>query len=189
MKKSNITKLVSAGLLCAIGILIPMVSPFKIVIPPASFTFGSHVAIMIAMFISPSVAVAVALGTTVGFFMGSFPPVVVWRALTHVIFAVIGAIVLQKKPGILKSPLQYNVYCILISVIHAIGEVVAVSVMFFGKLLPEDYYNNGFAFAVLLLVGVGTIVHSMIDFWISIGVWKALRLSGSISPALSKSNK
>ena len=33
------------ALLTAIAILIPIVMPFKIVIPPASYTLGSHIAI------------------------------------------------------------------------------------------------------------------------------------------------
>ena len=33
------------ALLTAIAILIPLIMPFKIVIPPASYTLGSHVAI------------------------------------------------------------------------------------------------------------------------------------------------
>ncbi|COE04125.1 membrane protein [Streptococcus pneumoniae] len=40
------------ALLTAIAILIPIVMPFKIVIPPASYTLGSHIAIFIAMFLS-----------------------------------------------------------------------------------------------------------------------------------------
>ncbi len=44
-----------------------MVMP-KIMIPPASFTLASHVPLFIAMFFTPGVAVAVALGTTFGFF-------------------------------------------------------------------------------------------------------------------------
>ena len=52
---NNILKVVMAGLLCAVGIIIPMFSPLKIVIPPASFTVASHVAVFIAMFISLTV--------------------------------------------------------------------------------------------------------------------------------------
>ena len=55
---NTILKIVMAGLLTAVGILIPMISPLKIVIPPASFTVASHVAVFIAMFISPAVGIA-----------------------------------------------------------------------------------------------------------------------------------
>ena len=39
----------------------------KIVIGPASFTLASHVPLFVAMFFSPGMAIAVALGTTFGF--------------------------------------------------------------------------------------------------------------------------
>ena len=70
----SVQKLTTAALLIAIGIIIPMFSPLKILIEPASFTLASHVAVMLAMFISPGVAGAVAVGTTLGFFFGGFVP-------------------------------------------------------------------------------------------------------------------
>ena len=51
MKSKNINQLVLAGVLCGIGIVVPMLMP-KIVIGPMSFTLASHVAIFIAMFIA-----------------------------------------------------------------------------------------------------------------------------------------
>lgn len=65
---NNILKVVMAGLLCSSWHHIPMFSPLKIVIPPASFTVASQVAVFIAMFISPAVGISVALGTTLGIF-------------------------------------------------------------------------------------------------------------------------
>ena len=47
----RIQRMCVAALLCAIAILIPMISPVKIQLGPMSFTLGSHVAIFIAMFI------------------------------------------------------------------------------------------------------------------------------------------
>ena len=43
--------------------------PFKIVIPPASYTLGSHVAIFIAMFLSPWMAIFVIIASSLGFLM------------------------------------------------------------------------------------------------------------------------
>ena len=63
----KIKNMVTAGMLCAIGILIPMVSPIKITLDPASFTLASHVPVFMAMFISPVVGIFVAVGTTLGF--------------------------------------------------------------------------------------------------------------------------
>ena len=94
--------LVLASLLIAVGTVIPMLMP-KIIVGPMSFTLASHVAVMIAIFISPAVAIAVALGTTLGFFMAGFPFVVVMRALTHVIWAYLGAKYAQKNPQIFEN--------------------------------------------------------------------------------------
>ena len=83
-KSKSLYHLVLAGVLCAIGIIIPMFSPIKIRIDPMSFTLASHVAVFLAMFISPAVGAAVALGTTLGFFLGGFSLPIVLRALSHI---------------------------------------------------------------------------------------------------------
>lgn len=44
MEHKNIYQLVLAGVLCAIGLVVPMVMP-KVIIGPMSFTLGEHVAI------------------------------------------------------------------------------------------------------------------------------------------------
>ncbi|EJG74333.1 putative membrane protein [Streptococcus pneumoniae 2082170] len=74
------------ALLTAIAILIPIVMPFKIVIPPASYTLGSHIAIFIAMFLSPLMAVFVILASSFGFLMAGYPMVIVFRAFFPYIF-------------------------------------------------------------------------------------------------------
>ena len=77
--------LVLSGLLCAIGMVVPMFMP-KIVLGPMSFTLASHVAVFLAMFISPIMAVAVCIGTTLGFFMTT-PFIIALRAASHIVFA------------------------------------------------------------------------------------------------------
>ncbi|MGL5641117.1 MAG: hypothetical protein ACRDDM_02550, partial [Paraclostridium sp.] len=85
-RKSNTKSIVISALLCTLGIIIPMFSPIKLILEPASFTLASHVPIFIAMFISPSTAIFVTLGSTIGFLLGGFPIVIVFRALSHLIF-------------------------------------------------------------------------------------------------------
>ena len=170
--KQLVTSVVTA-LLIAIGIVIPMVVP-KIVIGPMSFTIASHVAIFIAMFISPPAAIAVALGTTVGFFFSGLPIVVVWRALSHIVFTVIGAFMLKKMPNMLMSARSYTLFSLCMAVIHAICEVIVVTFFYFGGSMSSKVYESGYFLSVVLLVGVGTIAHSMIDFQISVFVWKPL---------------
>jgi niacin transporter len=164
-----------AALLCAIGIIIPMFSPLKIVLEPASFTLGSHVAIFIAMFISPAVAVFVALGPTAGVFFGGFPIVIVMRAAPHVVFALIGALILQKRRDILDSAASAMFFSFVIAVIHAACEVAVVTPFYFGQTMSQGYYAKGFVTSVILLVGIGSVVHSMVDFIISLYIWKPLQ--------------
>lgn len=168
--------LVLASLLIAVGTVVPMLMP-KIIIGPMSFTLASHVAVMVAIFISPNVAIAVALGTTLGFFMAGFPFVVVMRALTHVIWAFIGAKYAQKNPQIFEQPFKTFQFNLMIALIHALSEMIIV--------IPF-YYGNGmdlqtFAYMVFGLVGLGTIIHSSIDFCITLPVWKALSQSKVIN--------
>ena len=96
MKSKNINQLVLAGVLCGIGIVVPMLMP-KIVIGPMSFTLASHVAIFIAMFISPKLAAVVCLGTTLGFFMTT--PVIIAEGCQPYLFCPAGGCADQKNAG------------------------------------------------------------------------------------------
>ena len=173
----NVTlyRLVMAALLCAVGIVIPIASPLKIVIPPASFTLASHVAIFIAMFISPATAFVVSLGTTLGFFLGGFPLPIVLRALSHVVFATAGAVFLKMRPDLLNHRGESIVFCTAVGLLHAAGEVLILLPLYFGGTLTAAVYESGFFRYIILLVGVGTLVHSSIDYLIAVLIWRALR--------------
>jgi niacin transporter len=173
-KETRLISMVIAALLCAIGIVIPMFAP-RIFLEPASFTLASHVPIFIALFISPPVALAVSIGTTLGFFFAGFPIVIVLRALSHVVFAMTGAEILKRNTNLLSSFGKTTGFGLLLAVIHAVCEVTVVTLFYFGSHMPTGYYSHGYLTSVLLLVGVGTIVHSMIDYGIAIAVWKPLR--------------
>ncbi|MEG2354042.1 MAG: hypothetical protein RSB70_05320 [Clostridium sp.] len=173
-RNSDIKKMVTAALLCAIGIVIPMFSPVKIILEPASFTLASHVSIFIAMFISPSTALFVAIGSAVGFLLGGFPIVIVLRALSHVFFAGFGALYLKKHRETLNSWGSATIFSLVIGIIHGVCEVLTVIPFYFGSSLTTAYYSNGFLKSVIILVGLGTIVHSMIDFVIAKYVWDAI---------------
>lgn len=171
--RNNATKLTITALLMAIAIIIPVIMPVKIVIGPASFTLASHVPIFIAMFFSPSIAVMVTLGATVGFFIGGFPIVIVLRALSQVLFAYVGAKILEKNQNeILGSFGKSQLFSLIVGLIHALGEVIVVSLFFFGFIGVTDT-SKGFFYTVFLLVGVGTLIHSLIDFLIAQYIWKA----------------
>ena len=166
MKTNSVKRLTISALLIAMGIIIPMVMP-RITIGPASFTLASHVPVFIAMFISPVVAIAVSLGTGFGFFL-SATPIIALRALSHLIFAVIGAEILINKEGkftLLNGKLQ--LFNVGIGVIHSAAELVVVSVFYTMGNLPGTYYTAGFMYSIFLLMGVGGLIHSLVDFSIA----------------------
>lgn len=179
MKNNSVKHLTISALLIGMGILIPMVMP-KIVIGPASFTLASHVPVFIAMFFSPLVAIAVVLGTTFGFFI-STTPIIALRAFSHLIFAVIGATYLQKHPELVlkdgKFSLtngRFQVFNFVIGIIHAAAEMLVVSAFYFMGNMPDTFYSQGYLYTVFLLMGIGGLIHSLVDFNIAYFVAGAL---------------
>lgn len=169
--KKTTQNLTITGLLTAIGIFIPMIMPFKVVIGPASFTLGSHVPVDMAMFRKPSTAAIVAIGTTIGFLIAGFPIVIVARALTHLIFATIGAYYLQKFPKTLVKTASRTIFSLWVNVLHGLGEVAIVYILTAtGVSAPSD----GFLYTLIVLIGIGTLVHGMVDFEISYQITKAI---------------
>lgn len=173
-QSKKIHTMVLSALLIAVGILIPIISPIKIILEPMSFTLASHVAIMVAMFVSPFVAVATAAGTTLGFLLYGFPMPVVIRALSHVVWAFVGAWYLKKHPETLNSLWKTVIFLLGVSCLHAVAEVLVAMPFYTGAA------NNDFIYMVFGLVGVGTLVHSAVDFIISVVVWKVLVKNRSI---------
>ena len=171
---TKLKKMIITIVLCAIGILIPMYSPVKYILVPASFTLGSHIALFLAMFISPVTALFVALGTTLGFYFGNFSSVIVFRALSHIIFSLVGAIYLKKHPQTLINIRKLVVFALLIAILHGASEVFAVSAFYFQNIMAKAYYAEGYLYSVIGLVGIGTLIHSIVDFIIAALIWRAL---------------
>ena len=174
-QSNNIHTMVLSALLIAVGILIPIISPIKVILEPMSFTLASHVAIMIAMFVSPFVAVATACGTTLGFLLYGFPMPVVLRAFSHVVWAFAGAYYLKKHPETLNNVWKSLLYMLGVALLHGIFEVAIVLPIYVGDPTVD------FMYMVMGLVGVGTIVHSCVDMVLSIAVWKVLIKNRSIA--------
>lgn len=177
-RNQKVMNLTMTALLVAIGILIPAISPVKIPLGPAgSFTLASHVAIFLAMFLSPAPAAAVALGTTIGFWLSGFPFPVVLRALTHVVWAALGAWWLKKHPDILYRPVPSAIFCVVVAIVHAALETVAIMVLFFQGTVIDQ---GGLWLTVFLPVGVVTLVHSSVDYIIALLVWRPIRKLKSV---------
>lgn len=176
MENKKILQLVVAGVLCAVGLVIPMFMP-KIVLGPMSFTLASHVAIFLAMFISPAVAVAVCIGTTLGFFLTT-PLIIALRAASHIVFAVIGALLIKKIPGIIEKPASSMALNGGLAIVHAACEVAVVSPFFMaGYMFKPEQLETGYLMSVLVLVGGGTLLHSLLDYTIAVVLWKPVRMA------------
>ncbi len=171
-RNTKVLHLATSALLVAIGILIPVVSPVKIPLGPAgSFTLASHVAIFLSMFLSPITAGAVAIGCTLGFLLTTPLPIVL-RALTHLVWAVLGAWWLKKHPDILYKPVQSALFCIITALVHAVLETAICMVLFFGGAMAD---KGGLWLTIFLPVGLVTILHSCVDYAVALLVWRPLR--------------
>lgn len=176
MKSNRLYHMVLAGVLCAVGIVVPMFMP-RIVLGLMSFTLASHVAVFLGMFISPAVAVAVCIGTTLGFFLTT-PAIIALRAASHIVFAGLGALYLKKHPDTIDRPVASIVFNFVIALLHAAAEMIVVAPFFLsGALFTPEQLANGFVTSVVLLVGLGTLIHSMLDYSISILIWKPVSLA------------
>ncbi|MDR0868588.1 MAG: hypothetical protein LBP75_09005 [Planctomycetota bacterium] len=172
------TKIIFIALLFVAGAVIPF-SPVKYVVEPASFTLACHTPIFIAMFISPLAALTVAAGTTLGFVIGDFPAVIILRAASHGIFALLGAWYLQYQPGILASFFRAQLFSLVIGIIHAWCEVTVVCFFYM-----DDNTSGAFTSvpSILLLVGLCGLAHSMIDFALALAALKLLAASKKLAP-------
>lgn len=149
-------EIVLGGLLTAFALVIPMAfgGVLSIMIPPFSATLAAHVPIMLAMTISPVTALMVGLGSSLGFLI-KLGPIIAARALVHVVIGLIGAFLYKEGKAF------YQVLLVTLP-IHGLGE--ALIVLPFGLSL----YDAG------LVVGVGTMLHHLIDSVISLAVVKQL---------------
>lgn len=156
-------EIVTSALLAALSLLIPIAfgGYLKIYIPPFSATLASHVPSMISMLVSPTAAVMVGLGSSLGFLL-IMGPVVAARAFVHVFFGLTGALMIKKG-------LSFQKALILVAPIHAIGEALIVLPLGF------DLYT---AFVV---VGIGTLLHHFLDSAVSVGLVKVLSSGLSLS--------
>lgn len=167
--QNSIKQLSISAILTAFAILIPLIMPIKVVIGPASYTFASHVPLFIAMFISPVTAIFVALGSSLGFFLAGFPIVIVFRALTHIIFLGLGAVLVKRTPTLMDAR-NFLLLGIGLNVIHGLGEYVAVMI-----LTATGQTNPSYWLTMLVLVGIGSALHGLMDFGLAYYFWETLK--------------
>lgn len=156
--KTNTKKLTLTALLTALAIVIPMVMPIKVVMPPFSATLASHTPLIIAMFISPAAAVVTSLGSAIGFLF-SLGPVVSARAAMHVIFTLVGALMIHKR----KNFFLTVIVTLILHTLSDMGIVWVIATLFgMGNILSQN--TMGAAQAV---IGIGTSIHHLVDYAIA----------------------
>ncbi|HEL1669652.1 TPA: hypothetical protein U0949_000590 [Streptococcus suis 2651] len=167
--KNSVKQLSISAILTAFAILIPLMMPIKIIIGPASYTLASHIPLFIAMFISPATAIFVALGSSLGFFLAGFPIVIVFRALTHLFFLTLGAVLVKRFPILMDSK-RFLLLGIGLNLLHGLGEYIVVMVLTSGQQTSATYWIT-----MLGLVGVGSTIHGLLDFSLAYYFWKILK--------------
>jgi niacin transporter len=163
MRDMRSRDLVYGALLTALSLLIPLAfaSYLKVYLPPFSATLASHVPVMLAMLISPAVAIMVGLGSAVGFLI-MLGPVIAARALVHVPVGIIGAYLVARNR-------KFATALLVTAPVHALGEVLAV--------LPFGFTS----YEAWVLVGVGTLLHHGADALISLAVAGSLKIAGVLN--------
>lgn len=157
----NTRKVTLAALLTALAIIVPFAVFFKVIIPPFTATLGSHVPMFISMLLGPKVAIMVGLGSTLGFFL-NLGPVVGLRAFMHVIIGFIGAKLIERGMSFAKVS-------IITAPLHGLLEALVV-IPFVGF----DVYN------LLVITGIGSVLHHGADAFISYVIINALQRSRAI---------
>lgn len=149
----KVKEIVQGGLLTSLALIIPLAfgGLLGVTIPPFSATLASHVPIMLAMLISPLVAMMVAVGSAIGFLI-KLGVIIGARAAMHIFFAVIGAYLI-KKGAAFKTVLLATLP------IHALSEALIV--------LPFGFSLHDAG----VVVGLGTALHHGIDSIIALAVF------------------
>lgn len=157
-------EMVLAAILTALSILITY-SPVKIPVPYTTVTLGSHIPTFISMFVSPWVVIMTVVGSCIGFAMVISPPVsivVVARAATHLIFALIGCKMIEKR----------KVNILLIILLTALLHTLTESIAFFS--LSPMFMPDSAGLLGTYVTAVSTLVHHLIDYAITIPIAIAL---------------
>ncbi|NMA55166.1 MAG: ECF transporter S component [Firmicutes bacterium] len=151
--------LVYGAMLTALSLLIPIAfgNYLRVYLPPFSATLASHVPVMLAMLVSPSVAALVGIGSSIGFLV-VLGPVIAARAAVHIAVGIVGAILARNH--------TFATALLATAPIHALGEVLVV--------LPFGFSS----YEAWVLVGVGTLLHHTADALIALAIAAGIKVAG-----------
>ena len=151
----DVRKLTYTALLTAMAMAIPFLVVLKVQIPPFTATLTAHVPMFISMLLGPGAAIMVGLGSALGFFM-NLGLVVGVRAFMHVFVGLAGAVLIKKG-------IPFNKVVVVTAPLHGLLEALVV--------VPFTGFN---VYSILMIVGVGTILHHAVDGIISSALIKIL---------------
>ena len=123
-----------------------------------------------AMFISPQVAVLVALGTSLGFLFGGFSDCYRFACCFSFVICCCGSYLDSKRPSLLEKPLSTFLLALFLNFLHGLAEFIVVLVLTAGVQTGAAY-----VWSLVGLIGFGSLVHGCIDFYIAYYLWKFLR--------------
>ena len=177
IKQNRTLLLVQTGVLIALAIIIPLTMPIKFVAGPFSYTLASHVPIVLAMFVSPISALAVCIGSVIGFIVGIPNPEIWLRAATHIVWAFFGSFVVRNiftdEGGMGAKWTKFSLWALVINFVHGLLEFLAVYLVFF----KQGYSIKGQEVALgSLYVGLGLLggLHGFVDFVLGALIYLAL---------------
>ncbi|MDP2858410.1 MAG: ECF transporter S component [Bacillota bacterium] len=164
------TAIAYGAVLTALAIMIPISFGgfLGVYIPPFSATLASHVPLMLGMAISPLVAVAVGLGSAIGFLL-KLGPVIGARAAMHAVVGFTGA-------TLVKKGMAFPLVLLAMAPLHGLLE--AFIVVPFGF----NLYRAG------VVVGIGTVLHHLVDSGITLAILPLLRGAGLLANVRTRSS-
>ncbi|MCL1900821.1 MAG: hypothetical protein FWG51_00290 [Firmicutes bacterium] len=134
-----------------------------------SFTPFSHIFLFIACFISPYTALMTYLAVLGGFIIKTGNYLTWLRAASHLFFIVF--LVIYIKIFKLKTKKHIAIAAACTSVIHAGFEILAVIIG-----LAAGFEGNGTVYYILLVVGLGTMGHNLLDYFAGFFLYKVSKL-------------
>jgi niacin transporter len=158
----RIRDLVYGSILTALALIIPIAfgGYLRVYLPPFSATLTSHVPVLLAMLAGPAVAAMVGVGSALGFLL-VLGPVVAARAAVHMLVGAIGAMLVQQGRS-------FRFALLFTAPLHSVFEALVV--------LPFGFTS----YEALIIVGVGTFLHHLVDATIALAVVASLKVSGLI---------
>lgn len=171
--KMNTKELVISALLVGLSVVIPYLSLPVVPMPEFSVTLFAHLAIIISMFMGVKIAVFAGLGSVLGFYLKGVPIVVVMRAASHLIFLIIGALMIKKMHG---KKWHLVLVGIITGVIHALAEAIIVAFWF-----KSSSISNTFLIGVPIFL-----LHHAFDYTMAVLVYTALSKAKLVKPLIKK---